>query len=553
MACISSKKMIVHIKLPPGRSDEESQKVFVQDLNEFAKRKLNARLKRSGMKSVDEDTQCDQEEDQEEKDDEKVDVSIKALKIAACTWAFSRGCKDACNPGNFFLKRECKGECNELCWLKDEDVSASLALGYECLMLKGKPLELVLARAKDCPPPSIKVKIHGFVEKDGVTWYKVRVASGKLEWDLERRYSEFYKLHKYLMTDDNVSEHIKRGKREAEARGKALERKNDEDDNCRLHLPPKERFRLHSNSKRVTEKRKAELEAYMKALLNLNVVRENPPCELLVFLGILQGENNLDKGAVSGTRRIHISRVEEFCNPGDVVLFKSMNIGAGLQRGFTHSKWDHAAIVVQRKSSYRLELVEAVGSDGVICLPLVSRLTQYSKGFAEKVGIRRLQQKCSPGSWRAFTKYIDHVVGKPYELSISKLVFSFGAGAGAGASAGAVVPTKSVEREQQDASIIDFSGKDCVDVDASRRQLARRRSSLNLSTMENFFCSELVAEALRIIKVLPYEHQANMYWPRSFQRGGRVDKAAPNALEAPVLVDFDELEVSKSRLRNFLN
>lgn len=53
---------------------------------------------------------------------------------------------------------------------------------------------------------------------------------------------------------------------------------------------------------------------------------------------------------------VHISKFEEFVNPGSIILFRCSTAAAELQRTFTRAQWDHVAIVVPTPVCFPLPL-----------------------------------------------------------------------------------------------------------------------------------------------------------------------------------------------------
>ena len=66
------------------------------------------------------------------------------------------------------------------------------------------------------------------------------------------------------------------------------------------------------------------------------------------------------------------------CSLGDIVLFNIRSPMASVQRLICHCFWDHVGIVTMTRADERLHLLEAT-QQGVTCLPLRQRLTQYAK------------------------------------------------------------------------------------------------------------------------------------------------------------------------------
>ena len=65
---------------------------------------------------------------------------------------------------------------------------------------------------------------------------------------------------------------------------------------------------------------------------------------------------------------------------------------------------------------------------------------------------------------------------------------------------------------------------------------------------QNFFCSELVAEALKAVGILDDARVSASWWPRDFQDGGAIDKALNAAwlLETAREVDMESIRFIES-------
>ena len=93
---------------------------------------------------------------------------------------------------------------------------------------------------------------------------------------------------------------------------------------------------------------------------------------------------------------IHISKLLDWCDIGDLVLFRTLNPLSAIQRFGTASEWDHIGMVVISPINNRRALLEATG-EGVTCYPLIGRLRAYSRGYAERMAVRHLRRKDGRG------------------------------------------------------------------------------------------------------------------------------------------------------------
>ena len=190
------------------------------------------------------------------------------------------------------------------------------------------------------------------------------VAYNGVEWDTDQRHSTFQTLLRGLAVEHGNGPFLppfpKTGHRPAPLPP-------------RLPLLPKSDKRLTLEQARETEfleRRRVKLERMLQQLLSLPACCDNVP--ILSWLGVL----STTRHEVVDSPVVHLSKVGDFCRPGDVILFSCKGVLQGLQRTVTRSSWDHVGIVVNDPASRQLHLLE-VNGDGVGCYPLVWRLKCY--------------------------------------------------------------------------------------------------------------------------------------------------------------------------------
>jgi len=417
-------------------------------------------------------------------------------------------------------------------------------------------VDLHLSSSNDMPASNLRVKISERVESRtdnfGKTYtaFKIYVRFGKMEWNVERRFREFEQLHDQLCAD---------------ARLKPLMKP--------IRFPSKQLFVVHSSNPDFVQKRRRRLAEYLYAVNDLPEVCESPPLSLLVFLGMMstsrhdmtsgkakssmQRRSSTSSGTAKpsivvgdvykGTRQVvHVSQLNKFVKFGDIILFKSNNILSSIQRKICSSEWDHTGIVVHRSKNRYLELLESTG-DGVCIYPLKNRLRAYATGYAHHIGIRRLTNYSRTSEARAaLSKFALQVNGKPYSLTLSKLVSTKKKDAKkdmkrrASSSAGAADGTsRKVHIRSSIAGTPDIGAK----------------SKAKGEDQANYFCSELCAAAFRVMGVLVSDYTASHYWPSSFAEGSLIDEhlkqsLGPNgrpvaSLAEVVLVDCKVNEVGR--------
>ncbi|KAH9259732.1 hypothetical protein BASA81_002154 [Batrachochytrium salamandrivorans] len=175
---------------------------------------------------------------------------------------------------------------------------------------------------------------------------------------------------------------------------------------------------------------------------------------LLEFVGVLSVAPSSSQLPASVT--IPLQSLDQYVQCGDVVLFRSVNPMSGMQRNVLQCEYDHVGLVVKR-SRHGYELLEATG-EGVTSFPLEDRIYAYSKGFCDKIAVLKARFTRTPLVLHKLVAFTNRVEGKPYKLSLARLA-----------------------RGQ-------FEVKQQQPVE-----------STGLALKREYFCSELVAEALRAI------------------------------------------------------
>ena len=171
----------------------------------------------------------------------------------------------------------------------------------------------------------------------------------------------------------------------------------------------------------------------------------------------------------------------------------------------TVSEFDHIGMVSCREDSDRLWLLEACG-DKVVCLPLVPRMKAYAKEYAETIAIRRFESpEITEKMLAELATFTEEVKGKPYSCTPGKLMRRNSKGDG-------------VESSKQDG----------------------------------FFCSELVAAALKRMGLLNRRMANSYYWPGSYVKGADIDKNLSDGVKLGdlIVVDCDSAEVGRAIKRS---
>lgn len=202
---------------------------------------------------------------------------------------------------------------------------------------------------------------------------------------------------------------------------------------------------------------------------------------------------------------------EKFFNQvdtGDILLFRCNNqrlLGSWLTRAFTNSHFDHIAIILRFGDSLRdLYVFEAVGDRGVRITSWISlRHEIYVNGFFDKICTRKLLFEMTPDRLNDLDQFRRNTVGHKYGLSPTRVIFT----------------TK------------------------SQGNLNEERAQFEIEKDRQFFCSELVAKAFKVLGVLkdPDTKSSSNYYPGCFaplnQGGGGTidDQLKDNCAMGPVL------------------
>ncbi|EQC25177.1 hypothetical protein SDRG_16950 [Saprolegnia diclina VS20] len=256
-------------------------------------------------------------------------------------------------------------------------------------------------------------------------------------------------------------------------------------------LPPK--TWLPSVDEAFVLERQLALESFLRQLLPMPGVMESP--RFLSFLGAVS-TTSLEHERASGIPRdvVHLRILHRFVAVGDLVLFRSKNSMSGVQRSVTGAEWDHVGIVVEvPHSRHRLMLLEATG-DGVTIFPLVPRILAYTSCFTKYMALRKLSLPPTMDLTDVAAQ-LAAFANQPYVMTLGKLV----------------------KQEETNA------------------------------TLSGFFCSELIAAALKHVGLLDTDLAAANFWPGCFASGGQVDKALARtgASYGPeVVIDCRVLEIA---------
>jgi len=441
---------------------------------------------------------------------------------------------------------------SRISWL-EEEITIKMVLDQHRAAGDCSPLSLHLLRESQRPLATLSVEITGTQEREDIngktyTSYGVKVRQNDLvEWTVHKRFSDFVSCHAALQAQSSdQTDYLKHLPR----------------------LPARDtlgKARVLESKAALVARRVEGLQTYLNALLA--ATQENPNAVVLSFLGML----NIKSSAQTPT--MHISRLAEEARVGDLVLFRSIYPLSQLQRVATGSDFDHVGIVVHapRPSSPspspspshspcreagrfapQPHLLEATG-DGVTVLPLVPRLQAYHHfRCCETIVLRRLEQRGAVDE-ACLEDFLRVAQTRPYKLTLADLAFqpkeirSVAGAGGVGAASGALgtgtgtgpaAPAPTASESEEDG------GKSVEQLFPDLEQ-------------RYFFCSALVAAALKSYGVLPASTNEKFFWPGSFQSGKGKAKGSRLFFEAAIEegfvyggemeIDCRELELGRLR------
>ncbi|CAJ1424189.1 unnamed protein product [Effrenium voratum] len=167
--------------------------------------------------------------------------------------------------------------------------------------------------------------------------------------------------------------------------------------------------------------------------------------------------------------RISPDTFKEIADTGDILLFKSSGafprlIRAASQGASMAGRYDHVGLILKLEGG-AIGILEATGNEGVGLCTWRNFLSNNWQALYPELALRRVRCNRSPEKMQALQEWVGSVIGKPYNISVSKL---------------------------------------------------RHRGSTG-GNQQDFFCSQLVAEALKVMEVLPRgQRDSAEFWPASF-------------------------------------
>jgi hypothetical protein len=163
---------------------------------------------------------------------------------------------------------------------------------------------------------------------------------------------------------------------------------------------------------------------------------------------------------------------------GDLLLFQSKSLGSNLQRIITRSNYDHVALLIKFPDG-RLVIFEALRENGVTICDWDRFMTKKWHELYHRIVYRKLYSRREHQFNEVLEDFVRQTLGKPFKINPIKLLRSTN------------------------------------DWDQAEK----------IKDTKSFFCSELVATALKRLGLLEPEKAASKYWPGEFSQEDRLSEA----------------------------
>ncbi|CAK9017449.1 unnamed protein product [Durusdinium trenchii] len=192
--------------------------------------------------------------------------------------------------------------------------------------------------------------------------------------------------------------------------------------------------------------------------------------------------------------RISPETFKQIADSGDILLFKSQGtfprlIRAASRAALLGGRYDHVGLILKLEGG-NIALLEATGNEGVGLCTWANFLANSWEKLYPEMALRRVRCTRSSDKLRALQDWVSDVYGKPYNLTVGKL---------------------------------------------------QHRGSTG-GDQKDFFCSQLVAEALKVMGVIPRgQKDSAEFWPDSFSAKSPAIECAPGCSFDPedLTIDFD--------------
>ena len=165
---------------------------------------------------------------------------------------------------------------------------------------------------------------------------------------------------------------------------------------------------------------------------------------------------------------------EEFLNQaenGDLLLFRSKNSGSLVQRCFTRGKYDHIGLVLRFENN-EIGFIEASRAFGVIFTYWDKYFKKEWKNYYNLISYRKLKVRRDPEMILALDNFVQNAKGKNYKLDLLK---------------------------------------------------NRNKPEVIPGNEDTFFCSELVASAYKVMRLLDSTKASYKYYPSHFAGSAKLE------------------------------
>lgn len=198
--------------------------------------------------------------------------------------------------------------------------------------------------------------------------------------------------------------------------------------------------------------------------------------------------------------RISPEKFADLANTGDVLLFRSAGALPKLIRGASGGRFDHVALLL-RLADGELGLLEATGTEGVALCTWSEFVENEWQNLYPEMALRRVRFERSRERLTALQTWATGVIGKPYCLTVGRLM---------------------------------------------------QRNSVSAGgepTDEAFFCSQLVAEGLKVLEVIPRGLSSTQFWPSTFAASQRppIETTEDCLFGQELTIDFGLSRQAKAR------
>lgn len=324
----------------------------------------------------------------------------------------------------------------------------------------------------------------------------VQVGKEKLSWFIFRRFSQISKLNKELKREFGKGKKTKCPEFQEPSLKDSIRRKKDQ-------------VRMNE----FIAKRIDILNAYFAELATNPEIASS--YSFMAFLGAVEDLRSMAKFDFP-SKTIHVNRLGEFANAGDIVLFHTPGILSSAYRAIIGSPWDHVGIIVYNtvnphstNDHRKFRILEAT-IDGVHSYPLNLRLKLWKDSYpGMRIAIRRLNVERNSIFEERLNRFVEKNVGLPYSIS-------------------PFIKFRKSNQFPDNAEIEDESDE------------------FESITKESWFCSELVAKCYKYLGIFPAEKASSSYQPFTFALESSRLNLQHATFEDLVLLKFKLLDVSKA-------